>query len=467
MSKMVDMHTGRRGTVVILLSILIAVLSPLSITSQEANDEERERMLDTRDEWRETLLYGIKSEILELLPMLIENRESELEPDVIELFESSNDSEILAAAADFLTSVESAAGHRRAQELLQAGDRTSAGLPMALMGYLRETDSNLEEETVEAIFEIAASASTRDADAAVRLLGASEEVPSERLIELYQDQFVSAETRGRILIELGRRGDPDVFDFVSEIIQEDEEAQTTLQRYAIDTLGKLGDERALPTILSQFDSSDAMTRAYAVNALTNFDTPEANRALVDSLRDNFWRVRVAALETIAEREMTDALSAVMYKARRDPERRVRLEAIKTVAALDQAEGWELLRERFENERTATDERGAMADELIRHNLDDSIDTIITVIESEWETENSRVLDTIGRIISQVEDPGIEPIAARFLDHPNYILQIYALRAVRRSRLASLLEITEARQEEGNHRAVQQAATRALEEMGSE
>ncbi len=453
--------------VIVILFTLLAALSPLSVTSQEATDEQREQMLDTREEWRATLLYGIKSEILDLLPTLIDNRESELEPDVIELFESSNDSEILAAAADFLTTVESTAGHRRAQELLQAGDRTSAGLPVALMGYLRETDANLEEETVESLFEIASSASARDADAAVRLLGASEEVSSERLIELYQDQFVSGETRGRILIELGRRGDPDVFDFVSEIIQEGEEAQTTLQRYAIDTLGKLGDERALPTILSQFDSSDAMTRAYAVNALTNFDTPEANRALVDSLRDNFWRVRVAALETIAEREMTEALSAVMYKARRDPERRVRLEAIETVAALDQAEGWDLLRERFEDQRTSADERGAMADELIRRNLQDSIDTIMTVIENEWETENSRVLDTIGRIISQVENPEIEPIVTRFLDHPNYILQIYGLRAVRSSRLTGLLEITEARAEEGNHRAVRQAAARALEELGSE
>ncbi|HKK49356.1 MAG TPA: HEAT repeat domain-containing protein, partial [Alkalispirochaeta sp.] len=283
----------------------------------------------------------------------------------------------------------------------------------------------------------------------------------------YEDRFVSGETKGRILIELGRRGNPDVFDFVSEIIQEGEEAQTTLQRYAIDTLGKLGDERALPTILSQFDSADAMTRAYAVNALTNFDTPEANHALVDSLRDNFWRVRIAALETIAEREMTDALAAVMYKARRDPERRVRLEAIQTLGALDQAEGWELLRERFENERTPADERGAIAEQLIRHNLDESMETITGVIESEWESENSRVLDTIGRIISQLDDRAIQPIASRYLDHPNYILQIYGLRAVRTSRLTGLIEITRAREEEGNHRAVRQAAARALEEISTQ
>lgn len=430
----------------------------------QVSDEEREQLLNTIEEWRQTLRYGIKSEILELFPTLIENQETQLIPDVIELFESSNDSELLAAAADYLTTVESSDGHSRAQQLLQAGERIAADLPISLMNYLRDTGADLEEDTVDALIEIATTGASREADSAVQLLGASEEVSSERLVELYQDQFVSAEIRGRILIELGRRGDPDVYDFVSEIIQEGEEAQTTLQRYAIDTLGKLGDPRALPTILSQFDSSDAMTRAYAVNALTNFDTPEANRALVDSLRDDFWRVRVAALETIAEREMTDALPAVIYKARRDPERRVRLEAIKTVAALDQQDGWELLRERFQEERTAVDERGAIADELIRHNLEVSIDQIMKVIESEWEEENSRLLDTIGKIISQVENPAIQPIATRYIDHPNFILQIYGLRAVASSRLTDLVEIAEARQEEGNHRAVRQAAARALEEI---
>jgi HEAT repeat protein len=435
--------------------------------TEQLSEEEREQMLNTIQEWRETLLYGIKSEILELFPTLIENEEQELVSDVVQLFEGSNDSEILAAAADYLETIESSEGHSRAQELLQTGERTAAGLPVSLMDYLRETEAALEEDTVQSLLDIATSGPTRDASAAVQLLGSSDAVPSSQLVELYQDQFVSGEVKGRILIELGRRGDPDVFDFVSEIIQEGEEAQTTLQRYAIDTLGKLGDPRALPTILSQFDSSDAITRAYAVNALTNFDTPEANQALLDALRDDFWRVRVAALETIADREMTDALPAVMYKVRNDPERRVRLDAIETLAALDHGEGWDLLRERFRSDDTALDERGAIANELIRHNIDQSLDAVLHVIEEKWDEENSRLLDTIGRVISQVEDPSVEPIASRYIDHPNFILQIYGLRAVGRSRLSGLTEITRARQEEGNHRAVRQAATRALEQLSSQ
>ncbi|HKK48632.1 MAG TPA: hypothetical protein VJ932_06015, partial [Alkalispirochaeta sp.] len=184
------MHSRHRTSLIVLaIAIAIQVWNPLpsasqtpepdqtdtnaseDLTGSQLSDDEREQMLNTRQEWRDTLLYGIKSEILELFPTLIETQESELEPDVIELFESSNDSEILAASAEFLTTIESTAGHARAQELLQAGDRTSAGLPVILMNYLRETEAELEEATVESLFEIAISSSTRDADAAVRLLG--------------------------------------------------------------------------------------------------------------------------------------------------------------------------------------------------------------------------------------------------------------------------------------------------------
>jgi HEAT repeat protein len=289
--------------------------------------------------------------------------------------------------------------------------------------------------------------------------------PSSTLIDLYRSDELTDDVRGRILIELGERGDPEVYDFVTEIIREDEEAQTNLQRFAVDTLGKLGDPRGLPTILAQFDSNDALTRAYAVGALTNFDTPESNEALIAALRDEFWRVRVAALEAIKERNLSDAAPAVMYKARQDPERQVRLAAISTMASLNTADGWELLEERVLSDRTALEERSAILDVMMNERLGRSIDLVLQVMEQEWDRENSRVLDVIGRIASRMEDQRIEPVAQRLLDHPNYILQIYGTRAVGRSRLASLIPIVEARQGEGTHPALRSAAVRALEQLG--
>lgn len=432
--------------------------------AREDESESREELRSQLQEWRDTLMWGINSEIRDLLPTLTENREEDLLPEVVELFEESTDPGVITEAAGFLAAVESNQGHDHAEQILLTNSGRGEDLLVAVMQYMRDTGATLSEEGVEAVERIAEDRGVAAADAAVQLLG-SAGVPSERLIELYEDGGVSDDVRGRILVVLGERGDDEVYDFVSSILGEDEEARSTIQRFAIDTLGKLGDERALPIILRQMGSQDALTRAYAIAALTNFDTREANEALIDGLRDEFWRVRVAALEAIAERRMRDAAPAVMYKVRRDPEQRVRLEAIETLAALDTRDGWELLRERMLSDRTGITERGAIADVLIRQNLGDSRDTILQVVQTEWDREDSRVLDIIGRVVSQVEDQRVAPIAEQLLSHPNYIIQIYGLRAIGRSNLPGLMDVAEARQEEGNHPAVRRAALRSLEQIG--
>ena len=434
--------------------------SSASTDNSEAGEEIRSQL----QQWRETLLYGINSEIVDLLPTLTDNRESDLAPEVIELFQSSNNSDVLVAAATYLREMELPDGHDRGKTIVRDEFTRGDELVTQVMLYLRETGASMDPETQEALLRIAEDRSTVVAIGAVRLMGAAG-TPSSVLIDLYRSDELTDDVRGRILIELGERGDPEVYDFVTEIIREDEEARTNLQRFAVDTLGKLGDPRGLPTILAQFDSDDALTRAYAVSALTNFDTPESNEALISALRDEFWRVRVAALEAIKERNLTDAAPAVLYKARQDPERQVRLAAISTMARLDTADGWELLEERVLSDRTALEERSAILDVMMNERLGRSVDLILQVMEQEWDKENSRVLDVIGRIASRVEDQRIEPVAARLLDHPNYILQIYGARAVGRSRLPGLIPIVEARQSEGSHPALRSAAVRALEQLG--
>lgn len=415
------------------------------------------------DEWRDTLLYGINSEITELLPTLIENEEEELLPEVVQLFESGTDSGVLTAAAEYLRAFSANEGTDRAEALIQEYETRPDDLLTAVSEYLIAVEATISEETTTALFQLVEERATV-ASVAVRLLAAAG-TPTEELIELYRSGDVDNEVRGRILIELGNRGDSEVFSFVREIISEDEEATTMLQRYAIDTLGKLGDERGLPTIIRQFDSDDAMTRAYAASALTGFDTPEAREALIAALRDSFWRVRVAALEAIAERGISEATPAVMYKARRDPEQRVRLEAIETLVALDNGDGWRLLEEMAAQRNGGVEIRAAVLDHLIRNRPRQSRDIVLAVVEEEWNRDNSRLLDIIGRAVSQVSSQSVEPIVARLADHRNYLLQIYALRAIGKNQLMSLREIALDRSREGNHRAIRSAALRALDQLG--
>lgn len=442
----------------LFLSFWGALILPILLPAQD--NEVRSIVED----WRETLQYGINSQIAELLPMLTENEEEELAPEVVALFNESENGEILTESARYLTALGIPDGLERAEAILSEPIGRSDDTIVAVMNYLAKLGSTLSSETYNSIKQIVENRLGAPATAGIGLLSDTG-YPTDQLIEMYREGDLSVDARGRILVELGERKDPDLFPFLQELIDEDEEATTTLQRYAIDTLGKLGDPRGLPTIIRQFDSNDALTRAYATSALSNFDTPEANEALIGALRDEFWRVRVASLESIAERKLQEAVPAVMYKARRDPEQRVRVEAIETLAALDDKEGWTLMEEIVLQRDTSIDVKSAIIDHMIRERPGGSRDIILELIEKEWSIPNSQILDVIGRVVSTTTDQSIEPIVARLIDHPNYLIQIYALRAVGENRLMSLVEIANDRGGEGNHRAVRSTAIRALEQLG--
>ena len=456
-------ETVLTGAIALVISLTLMTLPVMSVAAQTKTTPDRE-VRSSLEEWQDTLQYGINSEIVDLLPTLTENKVESVLPEVVALFNTTNNNDVILGTARYLETLKSSAGHDRAISIVDVYQDWNDEILVSLMGYLRETDADIPNDTLETLEQIIKTRPAGPATAAVRLYAAAG-ASSDDLMSLYRETDVSDDVRGRILIELGDRGDPNVYDFVQDIIRDDEEATTTLQRYALDTLGKLGDERALPVIIRQFSSKDAMTRAYAAAALAGFDTPESRVALEAALKDEFWRVRVSALQTISEQAVTDALEAVLYKVRRDPEQRVRLEAVKTIAALDMDEGWRELEDLAVRSATGITVRSAIIEQLLTKRPGESKSVILDIVDKEWDQENSKILDTIGKVVSRTSDPAVTDIVQRLLVHPNYIIRIYGIRAVGNNGLQSLSDTVVESSREGNHRAVRSAALRSLEQLG--
>lgn len=427
-------------------------------TRSEAEVDDRSET----EQWRDILRFGINSQIVELMPTLTGARAEDLLPEVLELVNESNDAAVLRAGFDFLLAVESADGTPRAIELTNDYLGRSSDLVVAAMRYLREVRAALDQETRATLREIAERAPIARAIGALGLF-ARGGAGIDELVELYQSGDLADDVRAQIILELGERGDPAAFDFVAELLDRDSGADTTEQRYAIDTLGKLGDERALAIILRQFDSGNALTRAYAAAALTRFEGRRADRALETALRDEFWRVRVSALEAIGERRYVDALEAVVFKLRFDPEARVRLAAVESLAAIGTNRAWDALTERLASNDTPTAERVAIIGSLVAENPAGAETTLRELVRAEWDDKESRILDAVGRAIADQERaPRAGPLAELLLDHPYFILQIYAVRAIGRHRIGALRGKVEERTGEGYHPALRSAARRALE-----
>ncbi|MGH9208159.1 MAG: HEAT repeat domain-containing protein, partial [Acidimicrobiales bacterium] len=97
---------------------------------------------------------------------------------------------------------------------------------------------------------------------------------------------------------LGEIGQKDAVPPLCDIARDHPDA--LCRESAIASLGALGDDRALPTVLAALADKPAIRRR-AVIALAPFEGPETHAALERALQDRDWQVRQAAEDLLEDR----------------------------------------------------------------------------------------------------------------------------------------------------------------------
>lgn len=430
------------------------------------------------EQWQDVISYGIDSEVEELLPRIVQQGETRLDEALSERLASTRSSDLQVDLLEYFTNNERDVAVDHARALVLAYDEPVADVLQAAILYLNATVETLDEDLVTRYEEIARGTAYLPASAAVRGLGdRGGEAAASRLMDLYS-RVSTTDLKGAIIRALGEAGDAGAVGMLTSIA-EDTTEESSLRQYAAYSLGQIGAPESLATLTQLMSDNSALVRAYAISALGAYDDPEAVTLLSESLRDSYWRVRVAALEGIARRaerasedgtELSGSepagvdVAAVVYKARRDPERPVRLAAIETLGALGTETAVNALIDLYEDRLTAVDIRTAAGQELLRGHLAQAREAVERVLAEEWEEEGSRVLDFTAKTLAEIEEPGLEDLYRRLFSHPNYIIRIYAIRGIAANGLRQhadrLREI--AGEDTG---ALANAARAALERMG--
>ena len=422
-------------------------------------------LISARNEWRDVLRFGIDTEVIELLPTLTENREVTLEPEVLRVFSRSINPRLRRAALRFFTDLELTGAIDAVIEMLRDIQDLADDLVLDAILYLSRVETDDRDDVAVLFHELARSRRATVAGAAIRAIGRTgDERDVDVLLDLFDERTTPVAVRQSLVLALGELRTPRAVDRLIAVLGRTDE-DSTLRNYAADSLGKIGDDRAIDTLRVSLGSTDALHRAYAVNALGYFDSADVPDMLEEALRDSFWRVRVAALDAVGRRKQAELLPAVIYRARRDPENRVRLDAISAVAAIGTAEAWEFLRSQFVDERTAPDIRRAILHRLVELNAVESLPTIREVIQKEWAAERPTMLEYTTRVLSTASLPEAADIYVRLLEHPNFVLRIYGVRGIALNGLEQYKDrIRELSENEAEHASVRRNAASELERM---
>ena len=415
--------------------------------------------LSPEERMRETLLYGIEGEVLQVIARIKASGDDSLNPELLRTFQATSNPAVAAAVLDLFAQAEVRDAEKTALERLADPDGDPR-LLVPCMRYLAAIRSAAAAQPLAAFLDYGDEL----AAAAIQSLAAlGQQSSGEAMLARLRDPEYSPGLKSQLLLALGTlKYQPAVEDLIQVVANPDEERVRRM--YAASALGEIGDARALPALRELFGAQDSLLRAYAAAALAGFQLSEVEAALQDALRDGNARVRQAAAKALARKDARKSVDILIYKARYDPERQVRLEAIRSLGAIGEARSLAYLREAYQDRLLGNLYREEALGALLQHDPDGSLGAVRAVVEEEWSRKDAAVLEFTARRLAALKQAGLGELFRRFLESPNLVIRLYGLRGARLNRLGSLREKVRELAEGDPHPSVRREAQLVLEAL---
>jgi HEAT repeat protein len=435
----------------LLLAVLLAwpLLQAAAQQAGGAAPEER---------WREVLRYGIESEVLQVIARIKASGDDSLDAELLETLRGTSSPAVAAAILELFARAEKPDAEALALQRLADPENRDPQVLVPCMRYLGAIRSAAAAGPLAGFLD----SGDELAEAAIQALAAlGQQSSGEALLARLRAPEYSPGLKAQIILALGSlKYQPAAEDLIAVVSNPDEERVRRM--YAASALGKIGDARALPALRALLGSQDSLLRAYAASALAGFDLGEVEGALQEALRDNNARVRQAAAAALARKDAQKSVDILIYKARLDPERAVRLEAIRSLGAIGNARALSYLKEAYRDRLLANPYREEALGALLQYDPGGSLGAVREVVEAEWGSKDPAVLEFTARRLAALKQGGLGELLGRFLDSPNLAVRLYGLRGIRLNRLGSLREKVRALAEGDPHPAVRREAQVVLE-----
>ncbi len=439
--------------------------------SQAVAQDTTQDAAQARERTRQVLLYGIDSEVLDIVQKMKATGESSFVEELAAILSEKRGAELRKTILELFADRKGKEAAAPASEILRAWQDEPSEVVGASIAYL----SAIAADGRAALFlPLVESPVAAVAGAAIRALGkAGDPASVDPLLKMLARPDVGDTAKSDIVLALGDLGDRKAVPVLLAIAKNRDEDKVR-RMYAANSLGLLGDPVALPTLKEMFVEKDALLRAYAASALAHFDLEEAFPLLLTGLKDENWRVRAECAKALARPLPTaraaQALPILSYKAESDPTPQVKLEAIRALGAIggDQAIAFIVGLYRERKNTLAVREESLMILARISPDasgvLPSSLEAVRAVVTEEWKSVDQRVLEMSARVISAAKGPQIRDLLLRFLESANPVVRIYGVRGIAANGFADLRERIRQLSEKDPHPAVQREAAKALEKM---
>lgn len=389
---------------------------------------------------KDTLLYGINSQVISLLGTLEREKDTSLDSEVVTVLKQSADTKVQRAALHFLDTVKdwnaTATARKIISDRIQTGATGNGKLVTTAIQYLSDAKDSSALPTIEKLAKDQNATVAFEALSAIGKMGTSKQ--AAKLLKDLKDPNYPQKLKPQVILALGKLKYTAAVPELTKILKNHDQ-QLVMREYSCAALGEIGDPKSISAVKAAYSSTNDYLRAYAVSSIGYFKGKEVNALLIQALKDSFWRVRVNAAKSLGKKQAAEALPILEYKARYDPQIVVRRAAINAIGQVDDPKGFSFLRSVFSNSLVDASLREVAVTQLVKKDLKGSLKTIETFIRKGWSKPHAPVFDYVCKQLSQAKDPQLESLFQRFLGSPSLNIQIYGLRGIRLNDFKGLLK----------------------------
>ena len=417
-------------------------------------------------QWKLILQYGTESELINILPILADQRILELSPEVRALFDGVFSDMLLVAVIRYFNNIPQVTIETYIANILKKHQTHSEQLILEALYYIKR---NLTHTFDVATLDLARMLIMQDesipvARAAIDAIAVhGDTADAVMLEELLGDENLAADIRGGVILAIGEL---EINDLLLELhtILEDEQEPIYLRQYAVTSIGKVHNIMSIATLIEFATHANARLRATVIKVLAEYNTLEHISVLRGALRDSNDAVRLSAIQAFHNRPIdSDSLDIIKYKAINDPNSAVQTESILVLAQENSKEGRGYLREQIHNPKIAFNNRAEMIVQLIEYDYALSKDGIASIVSEELDgNRNSYFLKIIAQRLANVDAPHAIETYSHLLNSNEEDTLLYALQGISRNNISELEDMVKHIAEHHDNVSVQRQAIFVLD-----
>jgi HEAT repeat protein len=383
-----------------------------------------------KDRTRQTLLYGIDSQVLDAIQTIKSTADTTYTKELTQALNENKSPDVQTAIFDLFKDLKIRDGEEHGKSVLAAWQETKDTLLIAAIQYLASIHS---ASLATGLPPVVDAGSNAEALAAIQALGTAGDASAATLLvaKLTSPDFPDAR-KNECILALGNLKNAAAVDALLAIAGNTDEEKFR-RMYAADSLGKIGDPRALPALRTMFAENDALIRLYAASALSHFGLDEVFPSLIQGLRDENVKVREQSAKALARHlsasQAGTAVPLLAYKAELDPEPLVRSASIEALGAIGGDAALKTLLAVYSGADHRPDTREAALGILVNEYLPESMDAIRAVVAAEWTSFDQRTLESTSRVLSAARSSALKELFVQFLDSPDAVVRSYGVRGI--------------------------------------